>query len=71
MTAAAFPRVCPFSPLFKRKHTYNLYEASSEMSSEKLEQVVRQLEAQLLTQPKNNSLKKAVRKLRKDLLPRL
>ncbi|QWU16937.1 Transposase [Paenibacillus sophorae] len=44
---------------------------SSEMSSEKLEQVAQKLEAQLLEKPKDKPLKKAVRKLRKDLLPRL
>lgn len=43
----------------------------SEMSSEKLEEAVQKLEAQLLKKPKDKPLKKAVRKLRKDLLPRL
>ncbi|MRN56630.1 transposase [Paenibacillus monticola] len=44
---------------------------SSELSSEKLEQVTQKLEAQLLEKPKDKLLKKVVRKLRKDLLPRL
>ncbi|WP_136604998.1 IS1182 family transposase [Paenibacillus dokdonensis] len=44
---------------------------ASELDSSKLEQVTQQLEAQLLKHPKDNPLKKAVRKLRKDLLPRL
>jgi transposase len=44
---------------------------SSEINSEKLEQVTQKIEAQLLEKPKDKSLKKAVRKLRKDLLPRL
>nr|WP_229521639.1 transposase [Paenibacillus monticola] len=44
---------------------------SSELSSEKLEQVTQKLEAQLLEKPKDKPLKKVVRKLRKDLLPRL
>ena len=43
----------------------------SEMSSEKLEEAVQKLEAQLLKKPKDKPLKKAVQKLRKDLLPRL
>nr|WP_307584485.1 hypothetical protein [Paenibacillus wynnii] len=43
---------------------------SSEWSSQKLEQAVQKLEAQLLVKPKDKPLKKAVRKLRKDLLPR-
>ncbi len=43
----------------------------SEVSSEKLEQAVQKLEAQLVEKPKNKPLKKAVRKLRKDLLLRL
>ncbi|MNB90303.1 Transposase DDE domain protein [compost metagenome] len=44
---------------------------STEMSSEKLEQMTQALESQLLEKPKDKPLKKAVRKLRKDLLPRL
>jgi transposase len=44
---------------------------SSELSSEKLEEAVQKLEAQLLEKPKDKPLKKVVRKLRKDLLPRL
>ncbi|GGF86030.1 hypothetical protein GCM10010912_34160 [Paenibacillus albidus] len=40
-------------------------------SSEKLEQAAQKLEAQLLEKPKDKPLKKAVRKLRKDLLPML
>jgi transposase len=44
---------------------------STEMSSEKLEQMTQALELQLLEKPKDKPLKKAVRKLRKDLLPRL
>jgi transposase len=47
-----------------------LGEASA-LTSEKLEAAVRQLEAQLQSQPKDKPLKKAVRVLRKDLLPRL
>ena len=43
----------------------------TEVSSEKLEQAVQKLEAQLVKTPKNKPLKKAIRKLRKDLLPRL
>ncbi|OME89861.1 transposase, partial [Paenibacillus sp. FSL H7-0331] len=43
----------------------------SEMTSEKLETAVKQLEERLQAQPKDKSLKKAVRALRKDLLPRL
>lgn len=43
----------------------------SEVNSEKLEQVVQKLEVQLAEKPKDKPLKKAVRKLRKDLLPRL
>ncbi|MEK5026585.1 MULTISPECIES: IS1182 family transposase [Paenibacillus] len=43
----------------------------SEVSSVKLEQVVQKLEAQLAKKPKDKPLKKAVRKLRKDWLPRL
>ncbi|ADM70752.1 hypothetical protein GMA19_02945 [Paenibacillus polymyxa E681] len=43
----------------------------SEMSSEKLEHLTQALESQLLDKPKNKPLKKAVQKLRKDLLPRL
>ncbi|BCG61364.1 IS1182 family transposase [Paenibacillus sp. URB8-2] len=44
---------------------------SSAISAEKLEQVTQELEARLLNKPKDKLLKKAVRKLRKDLLPRL
>ncbi|BFH11819.1 IS1182 family transposase [Paenibacillus melissococcoides] len=44
---------------------------SSEVTSEKLEKAVEQLEQKLQKQPKNKPLKKAVRLLRKDLLPRL
>jgi len=47
-----------------------LGEASS-LTSEKLEAAVQQLEARLQTKPKDKPLKKAVRVLRKDLLPRL
>ncbi|QKS47090.1 IS1182 family transposase (plasmid) [Paenibacillus cellulosilyticus] len=47
-----------------------LGEASS-LTSEKLELAVQQLEAQLQSRPKDKPLKKAVRMLRKDLLPRL
>ncbi|MEK5464090.1 IS1182 family transposase [Paenibacillus sp. FSL R7-0210] len=43
----------------------------SQMDSEKLEQAVQKLEAQLAEKPKDKPLKKTVRKLRKDLLPRL
>ncbi|MFK4305096.1 hypothetical protein ABH892_005268 [Paenibacillus sp. RC254] len=43
----------------------------SEIRSEKLEQLTQELEAELADQPKSKPLKKAVRKLRKDLLPRL
>ncbi|WP_028589927.1 IS1182 family transposase [Paenibacillus massiliensis] len=42
-----------------------------EVSSVKLEQAVEKLEAQLALKPKDKPLKKAVRRLRKDLLPRL
>ncbi|WP_219836914.1 IS1182 family transposase [Paenibacillus sp. R14(2021)] len=41
------------------------------VTSEKLEQAVKQLEMQLQEEPKNKPLKKAVSALRKDLLPRL
>nr|WP_240479669.1 hypothetical protein [Paenibacillus wynnii] len=44
---------------------------SSEWNSEKLEQAAQKLEAQLLETPKDKPLKKSVRKIRKDLLPRL
>ncbi|WP_338552557.1 IS1182 family transposase [Paenibacillus sp. KS-LC4] len=47
-----------------------LGEASA-LTSEKLEAAVQQLEAKLQVQPKDKPLKKAVRALRKDLLPRL
>lgn len=44
---------------------------SADVTSEKLEQAVRQLEERLQEKPKDKPLKKAVRTLRKDLLPRL
>jgi hypothetical protein len=44
---------------------------SYEMNCEKLETLTRGLESKLLDKPKDKPLKKAVRKLRKDLLPRL
>ncbi|WP_058304253.1 IS1182 family transposase [Gorillibacterium timonense] len=44
---------------------------SAAVTSEKLEQAVRQLEERLQEKPKDKPLKKAVRALRKDLLPRL
>lgn len=44
---------------------------ASVVSSEKLEQAVKQLEERLQEKPKDKPLKKAVRILRKDLLPRL
>ena len=44
---------------------------SSTISSEKLEKAVQQLEEKLNDKPKDKSLKKAVRLVRKDLLPRL
>jgi len=44
---------------------------TSAMTSEKLEQAVLELEENLQDNPKNKPLKKAVRVLRKDLLPRL
>jgi transposase len=47
-----------------------LGEASA-LTSEKLETAVQHLEAKLQVQPKDKPLKKAVRVLRKDLLPRL
>ncbi|KJD42942.1 IS1182 family transposase [Paenibacillus terrae] len=47
-----------------------LGEASS-LTAEKLENAVQQLEEALQEKPKNKTLKKAVRQLRKDLLPRL
>lgn len=43
----------------------------AQVTSEKLEQAVQKLEAKLQQQPKNKPLKKAVRLLRKDMLPRL
>nr|WP_246359082.1 transposase [Paenibacillus phytorum] len=46
-------------------------EESSKITSEKLENAVKQLEEKLLEKPKDKPLKKAVRVLRKDLLPRL
>jgi transposase len=44
---------------------------ASELTSKKLESAVQQLEANLQNRPKDKPLKKAVRALRKDLLPRL
>jgi transposase len=44
---------------------------SSEMTSEKPEAAVKQLEEKLQEKPKDKPLKKAVRQLRQDLLPRL
>jgi transposase len=44
---------------------------ASKITSEKLETAVRQLEVKLQEKPKDKPLKKAVRQLRKDLLPRL
>jgi hypothetical protein len=44
---------------------------SAVITSEKLENAVKQLEVQLQEKPKNKPLKKTVRALRKDLLPRL
>jgi len=44
---------------------------AASITSEKLEKAVQQLEDKLQEQPKDKSLKKAVRTLRKDLLPRL
>ncbi|RCW39163.1 IS1182 family transposase [Paenibacillus prosopidis] len=44
---------------------------ASKITSEKLETAVKQLEERLQDKPKNKPLKKAVRVLRKDLLPRL
>jgi transposase len=44
---------------------------SSDITSEKLELAVKQLEERLQEKPKDKPLKKAVRQLRKDLLPRL
>jgi transposase len=49
---------------------FELGETSS-LTSEKLESAVQQLEARLQKQPKDKPLKKTVRVLRKDLLPRL
>src|SRR5690606_31071772 len=43
---------------------------SSELTSAKLEQAVARLEQKLISEPKNKPIKKAVRLLRKDLLPR-
>lgn len=43
----------------------------SSLTSQKLEQITRQLEAKLQETPKDKPLKKTVRALRKDLLPRL
>ncbi|MUT68761.1 IS1182 family transposase, partial [Paenibacillus sp. NEAU-GSW1] len=47
-----------------------LGEASA-ITSEKLEQAVQQLENKLQEKPKDKQLKKAVRLVRKDVLPRL
>lgn len=44
---------------------------ASEITSEKLESAVKHLEERLQEKPKDKPLKKAVRTLRKDLLPRL
>jgi len=44
---------------------------ASEITSEKLEHAVQRLEERLLEKPKDKPLKKAVRVIRKDLLPRL
>jgi transposase len=44
---------------------------ASKITSEKLEKAVKQLEERLQGKPKDKPLKKAVRALRKDLLPRL
>lgn len=44
---------------------------SCAITSEKLEQAVKQLEDRLQDKPKDKPLKKAVRALRMDLLPRL
>lgn len=44
---------------------------SFELSSENLEQMTQKLEARLLEKPKDKPLKKSVRKLRTDFLPRL
>lgn len=44
---------------------------SSSITSEKLETALQQLEEKLQNKPKNKPLKKAVRLVRKDLLPRL
>jgi len=44
---------------------------AAEMTSEKLETAVKKLEERLQEKPKDKPLKKAVRVLRKDLLPRL
>lgn len=58
----------------EQEHTeqdlFELGEASC-LTSEKLESAVQQLEGRLQKQPKDKPLKKAVRMLRKDLLPRL
>jgi hypothetical protein len=43
----------------------------AQVTSKKLEQAVQKLEAKLQQQPKHKPLKKAVRLLRKDMLPRL
>jgi len=55
---------------FNGRDLYELGE-SSENTSEKLEIAVKQLEERLQEKPKDKPLKKAVRMLRKDLLPRL
>ncbi len=44
---------------------------TSALTAEKLEQAVKHLEEKLSEKPKDKTLKKAVRQLRKDLLPRL
>lgn len=44
---------------------------SSQLTSEKLEQAVEKLEARLQESPKDKSLRRSVRTIRRDLLPRL
>ncbi|GKU76650.1 IS1182 family transposase [Paenibacillus sp. L3-i20] len=54
-------------------HGWDLPELgeSTQITSEKLEEAVKQLEEQLQEKPKDKPLKKTVRAIRKDLLPRL
>ncbi|GIQ68567.1 IS1182 family transposase [Xylanibacillus composti] len=54
-------------------HSKDLNELGeeAELTSEKLETAVKQLEEKLQAKPKDKPLKKAVRQIRKDLLPRL